>query len=781
MKGRKGFTLIELLAVIIILAVIALISIPVVLNILDEVEKGANVSSAYAHINSIEKSLVSNYIDSNNINYENGKKYFLKRNSSFNLENDGPDDIYVNDLIKVTGDKATDGYIIFYNNSIEEAIFVINNQQIKCYNDICEYLKEHEAIESEYVTDSNIIRYNYELSSSESLTNLSSNNFNGIINGATITENGILFDGENDSIAIGQFNPQNITYDVTFKLNGFNSNQQVIAGNIQYGGCAIIISAGKDFVTAMCYIDGEYKELYTETIKVNQVYNAVLTYDGQDMKLYLDGILQDEYNNNAGITDPENSTILMLGANPNGEASYNQFFDGYIYAARFYDVALSADEINTNYEIDNLKYGSINPIDLDRKILLKYKFESDLNTTSKLIDLTGNGNDGTISSARLTNRGMFFEGYRTLDSVKVKELNTKNVTYTATFKTLEEIFKSSVTIMGNYDAGGCGVAIIKGTKLTAQCYIGDDYQYLYYDNIEYGKVYTASMTYDGQTLALYVNGVLVDSIVDTGGIVYPKNNTIFAVGGNPSGSKVEDNMFEGVIYYSDVYSRAITSKEANYLHNELTNLYGSYEGIEERYGLLVKYDYNNSENTTTVLKNIENRGYNGTFVNSSITDDGIVFDGSSSYVKVGQINTPQITYDATFKMTGESSSMSVVVGNIESGGCAIYITGGTNQLMGECYINGAYRKVYGSNLELNKVYRATLTYDGSTLKLYENKVLIDTLANSSGITYPSKSTIVTLGANPAGNIADMNYFNGRIYNAKIYNRALNATEVANYN
>ena len=45
--GKKGFTLIELLAVIVILAIIALISTPVILNVIEKAEKGAFEDSAY--------------------------------------------------------------------------------------------------------------------------------------------------------------------------------------------------------------------------------------------------------------------------------------------------------------------------------------------------------------------------------------------------------------------------------------------------------------------------------------------------------------------------------------------------------------------------------------------------------------------------------------------------------------------------------------------------------------------------------------------------------------
>ena len=52
MKNKKGFTLIELLAVIIILAVIALIATPIVLNVVDNARKSANKDSAYGLLDS---------------------------------------------------------------------------------------------------------------------------------------------------------------------------------------------------------------------------------------------------------------------------------------------------------------------------------------------------------------------------------------------------------------------------------------------------------------------------------------------------------------------------------------------------------------------------------------------------------------------------------------------------------------------------------------------------------------------------------------------------------
>ena len=65
---NKGFTLIELLAVIVILAIIALIATPMILNVVEKSRKGAAESSALGYIDAVEKQMMINLIDSDSTN-----------------------------------------------------------------------------------------------------------------------------------------------------------------------------------------------------------------------------------------------------------------------------------------------------------------------------------------------------------------------------------------------------------------------------------------------------------------------------------------------------------------------------------------------------------------------------------------------------------------------------------------------------------------------------------------------------------------------------------------
>ena len=53
---KRGFTLIELLAVIVVLAIIALIATPLVLNTIEDARKGSAKSSGYTYIRELETS-----------------------------------------------------------------------------------------------------------------------------------------------------------------------------------------------------------------------------------------------------------------------------------------------------------------------------------------------------------------------------------------------------------------------------------------------------------------------------------------------------------------------------------------------------------------------------------------------------------------------------------------------------------------------------------------------------------------------------------------------------
>ena len=62
-EKNKGFTLVELLAVIVILAIIALIATPIILNVINNAKKEAAKDSFYGYMDAIEKAIITNDVD----------------------------------------------------------------------------------------------------------------------------------------------------------------------------------------------------------------------------------------------------------------------------------------------------------------------------------------------------------------------------------------------------------------------------------------------------------------------------------------------------------------------------------------------------------------------------------------------------------------------------------------------------------------------------------------------------------------------------------------------
>ena len=66
-EENKGFTLVELLAVIVILALIALIATPIILNVINDAKKQAAKDSAYGYMDAVEKYIVSSELEDESI------------------------------------------------------------------------------------------------------------------------------------------------------------------------------------------------------------------------------------------------------------------------------------------------------------------------------------------------------------------------------------------------------------------------------------------------------------------------------------------------------------------------------------------------------------------------------------------------------------------------------------------------------------------------------------------------------------------------------------------
>ena len=188
---------------------------------------------------------------------------------------------------------------------------------------------------------------------------LSGNNNNGTIKGASWLNDGLYFDGVDDWVPIKELNYPEFTMEVTFtatKLDGSENGLRIIC-NHQTGGFDIEIN--NNSIASYIYINGEYRELISNIeVEANKKCNVTMTTDGTESNLYVNGVLVSNISIGGGVIGyPLNNTVLALGTNPNGSSSEAQFFNGIIYSARMYNRALTEQEVKNNYEVDRLRFG----------------------------------------------------------------------------------------------------------------------------------------------------------------------------------------------------------------------------------------------------------------------------------------------------------------------------------------------------------------------------------------------------------------------------------------
>ena len=128
LKNKYGFTLIELLAVIVVLAIIALIATPIVMNTIKKAKQGAAERSADSYVKQVEVAVAEERLNKNEVlegEYQITSDGNLCRDKSASCSDDNKIKIEMN------GTKPTSGKIKITNGSVDQTS---SNMTIGDYN-----------------------------------------------------------------------------------------------------------------------------------------------------------------------------------------------------------------------------------------------------------------------------------------------------------------------------------------------------------------------------------------------------------------------------------------------------------------------------------------------------------------------------------------------------------------------------------------------------------------------------------------------------------------------
>ena len=143
MRNKKGFTLIELLAIIVILAIIAVITVPIILNIIDNAEKGSIEDSALGYKDALQKYYATKSVQTPEQELPSGYMEISELPSDFN----------------VSGENPTDGWVKLKNGIVEKYSLKYKDYVVSMDNDKNVVSEKKEKIEPHVTNDYQEVEY----------------------------------------------------------------------------------------------------------------------------------------------------------------------------------------------------------------------------------------------------------------------------------------------------------------------------------------------------------------------------------------------------------------------------------------------------------------------------------------------------------------------------------------------------------------------------------------------------------------------------------------------
>jgi hypothetical protein len=592
------------------------------------------------------------------------------------------------------------------------------------------------------------------------------------------TENrSLVYNGSTTYQEFYPIQPTRYTFSLWFKATGVPSHNDIYGGalytsNPQYFGAVSLTFGYRWDTNRFLVFQNSPNDVSSASVPANKIVNAACTYDGSNIKIYIDGILT---TTTAYTTDPSypGSGNLNMKLGAWGFSGYERYFNGNIYQASLYNRALSASEILQNYNAKKKKY------DPDENIVtngLVLNIDPSKNTSypgtgNTIYDLSGSGNTGTLTNGPVlssSNGGVIVldgtNDYISFNNAYASGFGiSANATISIWAKITDENYYQPFVGFYNPTAGnrsdfGIDIASNDTERIWKNDSAGGG-SYLF----KFGRWDNYVLTSDTSTAKMYVNGELKSTLNSSGGI---NNNRMFVIGYN------WDGMSNASISQTLLYNKTLTQQEIQQNYNATKNRFIN-DLPPVRNGLVLELDagqrasYPGTGNTWYDLSgnsyhyNLTNGpSFSGIGVTSSIS-----FDGSND--RALAINP--ISLGTTHTVSIIVKPASALEDGVLFGDSAYNSTGYAFYTNGSSLYYAATDFVGVSVTLTTNWIMFTVTRNGTSISFYQNGILLgsQTLGGNNPLTLSS------IAAFSNGDYV----FQGNISQVSCYNRALSAYEV----
>ncbi|MCX6776893.1 MAG: LamG domain-containing protein [Candidatus Micrarchaeota archaeon] len=500
-------------------------------------------------------------------------------------------------------------------------------------------------------------------------------------------------------------------------------------------------------------------------------------------KTFISGV----YSNETNLLDQTNISVISLNTTAfesapslqfigsNSSLSFNYSYtnlskneliiNGSSFIARYY-ITLTLNDTCLNNNCTNATWAG-GPPNVDNSTAGLWHFDE--GTGDATADSSGNGNTGRLHATTWNLSGKFgsalsFDGV----SSSVQSTNNISITGTSARTTCAWVKPNEVTHFGTI--AGYSDFYLEQLGGTWGVVIADIASFPFGTaNTNWNHV---CATYNGTHITGYQNGVYVTS----GALSLSSTDAKLDIGYNSTGARYFNGTIDEVAIYSRAKSAAEIAADANLFHWDWSPI-----AMNSNLSAVWHFDEGNGTNFSDSSGN-GNTGNdsNANWNSSGLFDSALNFGADYNYVEVPHSSsispTDAITVEAWVNPTNFSYWSTVLMKSNSSWnegyGLAHYL--GTNDI--NFFVNSYTENYVSGTLEMNTWSHIAGTYNGTTINLYINGVLVSSKNYSTPISYTSDYPLL-IGMGTGGSGTQL-LWNGTIDEVAIYSRAKSAAEIA---
>ncbi len=487
--------------------------------------------------------------------------------------------------------------------------------------------------------------------------------------------------------------------------------------------------------------------------------HLAITDDGAHSRLYVDGQLVDT----SPAVPIDGHGEIRIG----GDSIWGEYFDGRIDEVRIYDRALDAAEVGVDMEepIQTAQHGPV----------AAWSFDEGEGTTVE--DVTGNGHTATIEDGELTDGkyggAINFPGHsesRCLVVPDSPELRlSEEFTLEAWVRPVGGIFEDPVVVRESEGEDAFGLGLGSREEWEPEGFIGEgkgSKAAVGGEKVrEYGWVHLAT-TYDGARIRLYEDGELV-ATEDA------PTPPAAGEGELKIGCDEPDGQFTGKIDEVRVYNRALDGAEVAFDREAPLDT--------PKATPVASYSFDTDEGATTA--DTSGDGHTATVEGATWTEHGRYGGGyeldaaEEDVLKIPP--SPELSFDEEFTLeawvrpSGADNHSAPLIDKQEGGGLGYFLyEGGSESDTPVGAASPDQEHVHAHKpLPANAWSHVALVFTGNRTFLYVNGEEVQNGGAEPVVTSEGELEI-------GGSTDTADYFDGRVDEVRIYNRGLDAAEIA---